>query len=147
MTPMKHLRAIGAALLLIGLLAGPTPGAVGSCDQETKYADPAEFCEDRENLACQRARVRCLSAGGTDCVAMEQACIGRVPEMCAGYNFAVGCQPTERQTQNCIDQLSRIDTVHIEEVNDVPGCTPADLCGSDTMSLVSGAPDGGVEAP
>jgi hypothetical protein len=111
--------------MLVLLLGGPTPGAVGSCTGEGKldaFADLASFCKESEQLKCVRRALRkelttqqrddCRRAAITDC---EQR------------SWAPGCHPTERQARACLNALRSLDTLSTKE-KDIAECNQRALC-------------------
>ena len=103
---MKHLwprlRALGAAVFLFAFLAGPTPGHVKSCNDDSAFADPVQFCEDREGWKCARRLAR-----GEITMEEQLQCIANAETMCSGLQWPVDCEPppSKLQTQNCINAL------------------------------------------
>jgi len=140
---MRHsVIRIGVAVGLIVLLGGPTPGAVGSCGEDSApFADLQEYCETRELLSCERRRLRGeFQVTPRDPAAEKQAfdaCLLDATLGCASRFWAPGCRPTTRQVNACIAALQSYDTLDVEEA-DLPQCKVSALCTVNTLS------DGGM---
>jgi len=131
---------ISFALLWL-LLVGPAPGAVGSCggDDLTGEAELIPYCQEREELICERKRRRGeLTDEGA------QTCRHEVRELCEHRFFPNECRPTERVAQACLNALRSLDTVKTKE-KDIPECRVKALCAI-RGSAVASTPtvDGGL---
>lgn len=140
---MKHrLLRVVLALGLVLLLGGPTPGAVGSCgDDSAPFADLRMYCETRELLSCERRRLRGeFETSPRDPQAEKDAfdgCLLDATLGCASRFWAPGCRPTTRQANACIAALQSYDTLDVEE-SELPECKVGALC---TVNMLS---DGGT---
>lgn len=134
---MRRVLRLCAALGLLLLLGGPTPGAVGSCgDDLSGFADPDEFCRAREDLTCIRRSLRGdLTEEGRD------TCRRQVEALCAQRTFAPDCRPTRRQAEACLNALRARSTVDIKE-SELDECNTRALC---TARTVGGSGDGGSD--
>jgi hypothetical protein len=114
----------GFGVLLMLLLGGPTPGAVGSCgtDDLDDFADIQRYCAKREQLVCVRRNLRkeITNAQRDDCrrAALKQ---------CASRSWAPECHPTEREALACLNALSDLDTLHTPEA-EIHECSTEALC-------------------
>jgi len=101
---VKHrklkLSLLGVSLFL--LLGGPTPGSVGNCTTAEQYADSVEHCQQKEAWTCARRRAR----GDLASDAEEMACISRITTTCSGAAWPPGCQPTQQESDACIQAMS-----------------------------------------
>ena len=117
--------ARGAALLALALLiAAPTPGAVGSCggDELTSQADVVSYCQEREQLVCERKRRRGeLDDDGA------QLCRHDVIELCAKRFWPNDCRPTQRVARACLNALRSLDTLDTKE-SEIEECKAKSLC-------------------
>lgn len=125
------------ALLVLLMLGGPTPGAVGSCDAEDSEADLYAFCRSREELTCWR---RGLRRELTD-NAVNQCRIDAI-EKCQQSTWAPGCKPTQRQADACINALRAMDTVQTKE-SKIAECKQKSICTAKETNLSSAETDGG----
>lgn len=129
----RVLLRLGAGVVILLALGGPTPGYVGTCSTDTPaVVDPEQFCVDRKSSECARDRV----AGRTD-EATYNACANMIESQCTGATWTNGCAPSPQLAGACISALrdmSRLATLNamIEE------CYQETLCG--TAPLVT--PDG-----
>lgn len=125
--------AIGA--LLFVLLAGPTPGAVGSCGDD-ELSRPAEFqsyCLEREQLICVRRGMRREIS-----TAAEHECRWDAIAFCdAVDDWNPRCRPTERVTRACLNALRSLDTLDTPE-------DELEECGSQALCTVSQRDAGGA---
>jgi len=121
----KRLRSLGLGALLALVLGGPTPGSVGSCDQDAQTANAEQFCRARKDLACQRRYAR----GEID-QAAEMACRAGVDAECVGAAWPADCDPppTTVQTRACIAALANSERLS-EAENAIPECLTSTLCG------------------
>ncbi len=116
-------RALVATSLLL-LLGGPTPGAVGSCGEESApLVDLVDYCVDRELLSCRRRQLRGELNDDTYADCADDV----VRVICPSRFWAPGCRPTTRQANACIEALRSYDTLQIEE-RDLPECKVSALC-------------------
>jgi hypothetical protein len=124
------------ALLVLGLallLGAPTPGAVGSCggDELSGEADVVAYCQEREQLVCERRRRRGkLDDDGA------QICRHEVIELCARRFWPNECRPTERVARACLNALRSLDTLQIEE-DEIEECKAESLCTIEGQGPVS----------
>lgn len=110
-------RAAIAALLLL-VLGAPGPGHVGSCSDATDAAaDPEAFCRARKTWLCARQQAAYPMCAGAPPFTQAQydECRARIPADCSGARFPSDCFVTKRQTDACIDALSRMENVCIPE--------------------------------
>lgn len=133
------LRALAGIALLL-LLAGPAPGAVGSCSGGAnldRVADLETYCKERDQLVCVRRGLRreLTTAQTNDCrrTAIQQ---------CGLRSWSPGCMPTERQAQACLNALRSLDTLQTQE-DQIAECNKKALC---TAPIVrdAGSADAGV---
>ncbi len=138
---MNNPRLIAAAFLLL-FICGPAPGAVGSCDEVRRLADPVPYCEEREQLICWRRYLRGELEGGESEV---NECRVHAISRCQDRYWAPDCQPTERQTRACLNALRSYDTLDTPE-SEIEQCSVETLCrvGGE---LVRTAPDAGESEP
>jgi len=138
------LKRVGLRILsglgLVLLLGGPTPGAVGSCGEESApFVDLNEYCETREALSCERRRLRGEFPSTSEQDPEFKECV-RVAyqDLCPLRFWAPGCRPTTRQVSACLGALRSFDTLDVEE-DDLPECKVSALC---TVQME--ASDGGM---
>lgn len=106
------------------LLAGPAPGAVGSCGGDDGQSEPADFgdyCQEREQLVCERRKTR-----GEITAAAAIDCRRRAIELCGRRSFVPGCTPTRREADACVNALYSLSTLD-QDVDELAECR--DLCG------------------
>jgi len=125
---------VGLILLMLG---GPTPGAVGSCGAKDGEADLFSFCREREELTCWR---RGLRRELTEKAVNE--CRANAIEQCRLRVWAPECRPTERQANACINALRAMDTVQTVE-NRIGECKEKALCTAGAANASSSEIDGG----
>jgi hypothetical protein len=126
----KHRLAIAVPLAL--LLMGPTPGAVGSCNQDKDdnrvlsiRDDMIDYCQQKEQLICYRRHLR------DELDADEYTdCRHEVIRLCETRYWSPDCRPTERQAEACLRALSSMDTLDIEE-SEIKECSQDALCNVD----------------
>lgn len=129
---------LSLALLLV--LGGPTPGAVGSCGEDSApFADLNDYCNKRELLSCERRRLRGEFAVMADPTGAFDACLLNSGLTCQSRFWAPGCRPTTRQVNACIAALQSYDTLEVEEA-DLPECKVSALCTVNTLPSDGGAP-------
>jgi hypothetical protein len=116
-------RALAGALLFV-VLAGPTPGAVGSCggDELDREADLDSYCAEREQLVCVRQALRREITSG-----QRDDCRRAAIAACRNRSWAPRCQPTERQTQACLNALRSLDTLNTPD-DELEECQTDALC-------------------
>jgi len=123
MTPLLRSLLLLALALLI---AAPTPGAVGSCggDELTEEAEVTSYCQEREQLICERKRRRGdLDDDGA------QLCRHEVIELCAKRFWPNDCRPTKRVARACLNALRSLDTLEIkDETKNIEECKAESLC-------------------
>lgn len=131
------------ALIVVALLiAAPTPGAVGSCggDELTGEADVISYCQEREQLMCERRRRRGeLDDDGA------QLCRHEVIELCAKRFWPNDCRPTERVARACLNALRSLDTLQTKE-SEIEECKAKALCSiqSSGPASIGDAGEGGA---
>ncbi len=140
----RHALRLLSAIGLMLLLGGPTPGAVGSCgDESAPFADLREYCETRELLSCERRRLRGEFLLSPPDPAMEKAafddCLLQASLDCQNRFWAPGCRPTVRQVNACIAALQSYDTLEVEEA-DLPECKTSALCTVTMLPSDGGTP-------
>lgn len=115
-------RSILARVVIAGLLflvlGGPASGHVGSCSESTDAAaDPEAFCRARKTWVCARLQAAAAMCAGAPPFTQEQYddCRARIAADCSGARFDATCVPRKRQTDACIDALSRMENVCIPE--------------------------------
>jgi hypothetical protein len=118
------LKRLATSLLLFLFIAGPTPGAVGSCGEEVSYAPLVPYCEEREQLVCWRRYLRGELPGGQKAV---DACRRNAIELCRYRAWSPDCRPTTRQANACINALESYDTLELDESR-IPECSTESLC-------------------
>ena len=125
------------ALIVVGLaalLVGPTPGATGGCgaDPLDGPADVIRYCMEKEELACERQRLR----GDLE---EEEAndCRRAVRLLCARRFWPADCRPTRRVAQGCLNALPAVETLHTPE-DEIEECKADKFC-----SIRSSVEDGG----
>jgi hypothetical protein len=135
------MRRVGQLAIVFGfalLIAAPTPGAVGSCggDELSEEADVIDYCQQREQLMCERRRRRGeLTDDGA------QVCRHQVIDLCAHRFWPSECRPTERVARACLNALRSLDTLNTKEA-DIDECKAESLCSihsSGPVSLDAGA--------
>lgn len=139
MTRLGKVVLLGAIALLI---AAPTPGAVGSCggDELTGEADVVAYCQEREQLMCERRRRRGeLTDDGA------QVCRREVIDLCAHRFWPSECRPTERVARACLNALKALDTLHTKE-SEIVECKASSLCAARSEPRSLGAGEGGSGA-
>ena len=124
--------AAGFALLLVG----PTPGATGACGRDPLEgpADVIAYCMEREELGCERARLR------GDKTAEEAAdCRRAVRLVCARRFWPEDCRPTRRVAQACLNALHAVETLHTPE-DEIEECQADRFCSIRSVSEDGGLP-------
>jgi hypothetical protein len=110
--------------LLFGLIAAPTPGAVGSCG-DSDLSKPVNFtyyCRTREELTCVRRFLR------KEITARERdQCRWDAVDACARRSFPYDCQPTKRIAEGCLNALRSFDTLDTTE-DRIKECATDALC-------------------
>jgi hypothetical protein len=135
---MRAVRVLFAVLVLL-ILGGPTPGAVGSCDAEDSDADLYAFCRSREELTCWRRGLRRELTEN----AVNQCRVDAVAK-CQQSSWAPGCKPTQRQADACINALRAMDTLQTKE-SKIAECKQKSICTATEIKKPSAAAaDGGV---
>jgi hypothetical protein len=114
----------GFGVLLMLLLGGPTPGAVGSCgsDDLSGLADIQRYCAQREQLVCVRRNLRKEITNGE-----RDDCRRAALKQCSSRSWAPECHPTEREARACLNALSDLDTVKTPE-DEISECSTKALC-------------------
>jgi hypothetical protein len=114
----------GFSVLLMLVLGGPTPGAVGSCgtDDLAGFADIQRYCAQREQLVCVRRNLRKEITNG-----QRDECRRAALKQCASRSWAPECHPTEREARACINALSDLDTLKTPE-DKIHECSTKALC-------------------
>jgi len=118
---MRALHAV--TLVILGLLSiAPAPGEVGGCGADTVVADPVDFCLQAGFWECERANARGEFGRPESEFMNTQECVDAlVPDPrsdprgnCAGSQWPFDCTPfpTEREAQDCIDQLQIVDNIN-----------------------------------
>lgn len=123
-------------LLLVPVLVGPAPGAVGGCgcgsDPLDEPVDLEAYCIEREQLVCVREFER-----GVGSVFDRDDCRREVIDLCSTRSFPRGCSPSKRKASACLNALHARSTLG-ETVNQLKECR--DLC--DFSTALQG--DGGM---
>jgi hypothetical protein len=129
-------RRLLAAVALFALLGGPTPGAVGACDDSVDgFADLSEYCKEREELTCVRRALRKeLSTQERD------DCRREALSACERRFWAPDCRPTTRQANACLNALRAEETVNTPE-DELDECNTQALCTVKTSAAGSGSFD------
>jgi hypothetical protein len=127
-----------AAFLLLLLLGGPSPGAVGSCEERRRLAELRPYCEEREQLVCWRRYLRGELGGGEREV---NECRATAISRCQNRYWPPDCRPSERQTDACLNALRSYDTLDIPE-SEIAECSVETLCQA-TGELQADVSDGG----
>lgn len=115
------------ALVWVSLIAGPTPGAVGSCsgDEDLEAdADLRAYCKEREELVCVRGEMR--NEYGIDA---QDDCRRDALDRCATRFWYDSCKPSRRETEACLTALRLVDTLHTQ-------VTEIDECNSEALACV-----------
>jgi hypothetical protein len=96
-----------AAVALFVLLGGPTPGSIGDCSESSNLADAVAHCRLKENWTCARRIAR------GDLVTDEEkaACTRAIDVTCRGAFWPVGCEPTQQQSDVCIQAMGDSSTL------------------------------------
>ncbi|MDH5671684.1 MAG: hypothetical protein OEZ06_06015 [Myxococcales bacterium] len=119
--PLLRRAALGLGLL--AFLGGPTPGAVGSCDEDLDgFVDLREYCKEREELVCVR---RWLRKELTD--EARDDCRREALSLCERRVWRPDCRPTERQARACLNALRAKGTVKTPE-DELETCNREALC-------------------
>jgi len=142
MRPRGVLRALAAGLWVL-LLAGPSPGAVGSCSGGDGLDDPAplrDYCREREELVCVRGQMRREYT-----VDAQDDCRRDAIERCDTRFWYDSCRPTVRDTEACLIALRLVETLD-STVDEIDECnTPALACAETAAAeSVDYAADAGV---
>lgn len=116
--------------LLAVMIAGPTPGSVGSCSDSITFANAPQFCADKKYWTAQRANAR-----GELTLEETQAEIASISEFCRAAVF-VDCTPTQLAADACVEALK--DMGRLSEASDaIPECMANALCpNGSTAALV-----------
>jgi hypothetical protein len=134
--PSPLARARFGLIAFVWLFAlGPTPGAVGSCD-DSDLSEPVEFsyyCRNREELACVRRFLR-REITERD----RDECRWKAVDDCRRRDFPRDCRPTKRAAEACLNSLRSFDTLETKE-GDLEECNTDALC----RVTPSEDPDGG----
>lgn len=100
MTPKR----LTLAFVLFVALAGPAPGATGSCGDENPPADPVEHCIQEQTWICYR-KTDHENMGRPDALAQQETCLLAVPNRCASNTWTCTPPPTQRESEHCIREL------------------------------------------
>jgi hypothetical protein len=126
---LRPFALLGVALLI----AAPTPGAVGECggDELTGEANVVSYCQEREQLMCERRRRRGeLDDDGA------QICRHEVIDLCARRFWPDDCRPTKRVAGACLNALRSLDTLNTKE-SEIEECQAKSLCSIKSEGPVS----------
>ena len=115
----------GVVVIMAMFIGAPTPGYVSGCSTGASSIDPEEYCRGYNERTCARDRV----AGRLD-EAGYQTCIGQIDLMCSGFNFAVGCSPSQSTVQTCFDALVDPTRVGTDDLA-LPECQA--VCGGSAL--------------
>ncbi|MBN1654995.1 MAG: hypothetical protein JXA30_14595 [Deltaproteobacteria bacterium] len=128
------------------LLAGPTPGAVGSCNQEGKDNPLLDldgglqsYCQEKEQLICWRRGLRDELDSGEVIECRREAI-----RLCEARYWSSDCRPTKRQADACLRALSAKETLQTEE-SELSECSQKALCTVKVMPAENDESDGGDE--
>lgn len=137
------LRRLGLAGLVFIALGGPTPGAIGSCNDDVQVADPVKFCEKKKSYTCLREFARgdiaihpsapgmCNGAPDREACEREASrniCLGAVEGECASVTWGTDCEPPNTiQADACINALKAIPRL-AEATASIVECRPEVLC-------------------
>jgi len=122
-------RRLVVVLPLAVLLLGPTPGAIGSCNQDAED-NPVlnttnqliEYCQQKEQLICYRRELR----GELDKDESTE-CRHQAIRLCETRFWSPDCRPTKRRAEACLRALSSKDTLDTEE-SEIEECRTSELC-------------------
>lgn len=120
MTKQRLLR-FSLAISTFLVLGGPSPGAVGSCNDDIPIADPVEFCIAKKKYTCVRDNYR------EELTTSYEECIANADSSCAGATWDNCDPPNEIKADACIQALrsmSRID----EPTSAILECNAQILC-------------------
>ncbi len=94
-------------VLLFLLLGGPTPGSVDGCDRGDPVADAKQHCLNEKVRTIERDYgLGVYGPPGSETAKQAAiAAVNRVPMMCEGAAWPVGCFPTRTQTDACLAGL------------------------------------------
>jgi hypothetical protein len=111
-------------IVLVLLLGGPAPGAVGSCeDDEGSFVPADEWCAEKGTWTCQRRW-----AQGTLTNEERDACIETVRDTGPGSTWPADCTPPSRQKADaCIGALMSVDRLDEDEASIIE-CRTETLC-------------------
>ncbi len=129
--------ALIALAPLVLLLVGPAPGEVGGCGGSVDYADPYQFCVDKESWICARRQAR----GEFMTVDDYNQCVTdahRVKCMEGRTMWPCSPPPITAQTQACIDALRNQSSLSTPD-NAFPECAMSTLCGGASSGLTEEA--------
>ncbi len=90
--------------LLYACLVGPAPGNVGGCGATNPVADARDHCINERFWKCRRDL-----AGGRIDDAQYLDCLLPIQGACEGAAWPLGCEPTQSQSNACLQLLSRSD--------------------------------------
>lgn len=140
------LRRFGFGALLFIALGGPTPGAVGSCNDDVKTADPVEFCIYKKSLTCIRENARgdiqilpesvTACAGESETAARQNCeredsknrCLSSAQNDCAGISWGNTCSPpNEIQADACLQALGSMERIG-QATSEIGECNSDVLC-------------------
>ncbi len=134
--------------LLAMLLLGPTPGAVGSCNQEADNSrvlnagdEMIDYCQQKEQLICYRRHLR-------DEIDADEftECRHEAIRLCETRYWSPECRPTERRAQACLRALSSKDTLDTKE-SEIKECLPDEVCKDvEIVGSEPSEPDAGDES-
>lgn len=130
----QHIAYGFVGTLLAVMIAGPTPGSVGSCSDSVTFANAPQFCADKKYWTAQRAYAR-----GEQTLEQTQTEINGISAFCASAVF-VDCTPTQLAADACVEALK--DMGRLSEATDaIPECTADSLCpnGATTALVDEGA--------
>lgn len=122
-------RRLAIVLPFAALLLGPTPGAVGSCNQDAydnhvlnTSDELIDYCQQKEQLFCYRRELR-------EELDHDESteCRHKAIRLCETRFWSPDCRPTERRAEACLRALSSKDTVDIEE-SEIKECRTSELC-------------------
>jgi hypothetical protein len=132
---MRSARLPWSLLFLWVFIVAPTPGAVGSCEDDD-LDEPVEFsyyCRNREELHCVREFLR------KNITERERdQCRWDAVDACRRRAFPSDCHPSKRAAEACLRALRSLDTLDTKD-DALEECDSDALC----RSTPGENPDGG----
>jgi hypothetical protein len=120
-------------VLLLGFVAAPVVGDIGSCGQEAQDLDPYKFFVVKDQIDCERCN---------ECGILTEACARACDPAPEAEAFPEGCYPLIHDGEVCLQALLAASCAEYEEyMADVSPTTPTEcnFCPPDQRPATGGA--------